>query len=88
MIGESVSSANEVAAGMQDNHPVKQVQFVDEAEKAKKKLIIDGISNSRMCNVDGQRFYPFTSRTWIGDFEAFCFITNDPTCMCNTEPIN
>ena len=88
LIEESNSSANEVATGMQDKHPVKQVQFVDEVEKAKKKLIVGDNSKSRMCNIDGQSFYPFTSRTWIGDSGASCFITNDPTGIYDTESIN
>ena len=33
-------------------------------------------------------FYPFTSRTWIGDSGASCFITNDPTGIYDAEPIN
>ncbi len=33
---EFISLANEIAAGMQDKHSVKQVKFVDEVEKAKK----------------------------------------------------
>ncbi len=45
-------------------------------------------SKSRMCNIDGQSFYPFTSRTWIGDSGASCFITNDPTGIYDAEPIN
>ncbi len=73
---------------MQDKHPVKRVQFVDEFEKAKKKLIVGDNSKSRMCNIDGQSFYPFTSRTWIGDSGASCFITNDPTGIYDAEPIN
>ncbi len=48
---------------MQDKHPVKQIRNVDEVDKAKKKLIVDGNSKSRMCNVDEQRFYPYTPRT-------------------------
>ncbi len=43
---------NEVAE-MQDKHPVKRDQFVDEVEKAKKKLIMGDNSKSRMCNIDG-----------------------------------
>ncbi len=87
LIKEYVSSANE-AAGMQDKHSMKQARFVDEVEKAKKKLIMDGISKSMMCNVDGQSFYPFTSKTWIGESRSSCFITNDPTGMHDAEPIN
>ncbi len=45
---ESISLANEVAAGMQDKHLVKRVRFVDETEKTKKKLIMDNSSKSRM----------------------------------------
>ncbi len=73
---------------MQDKHPEKQVQFVDEVEKAKKKLIMGYNSKSRMCNIDGQRFYPFSSRTWFWDSGAPCFITNDPTSIYDADPIN
>ncbi len=59
LIEESVSSANKVAAGMQDNHPKKRVRFVDEVEMTKEKMIIGSNSKSRMYNVDGQSFYPF-----------------------------
>ncbi len=45
---ESISLANEVAAGVQDKHPVKQVKFVDEVEKAKEKLIMGDKSKSRI----------------------------------------
>ncbi len=75
---ESISLENEVVAGMQDKHPVKQVRFVDEVEKAKKKLNMGDNSWSRMCSIDGQCFYPFMSKSWIGDSGASCFITNDP----------
>ncbi len=85
---ESISLANEVAARMQDKHPVKQIKFVDEVEKAKKKLIMGDNSKSRMCNIDGQSFYPFTSRTWIGDSGASCFITNDLTGIYDAKSIN
>lgn len=40
LIKKSISSANEIAAGMQNKDQVKQVHFVCEVEKAKKKLII------------------------------------------------
>jgi hypothetical protein len=40
LIEESISSVNEVAAGMQDKHPVKRVRFVDEVEKTKEKLVM------------------------------------------------
>ncbi len=59
--------AYEVAAGMLENHPMEQVRFVGEVEKAKKKLIMSGNSKSRICNFDEESFYPFTSRTWIRD---------------------
>ncbi len=45
---ESISFTNQACAGM------KQVQFVDEVEKAKKRLIMGDIKNSRMCNIDGE----------------------------------
>ncbi len=45
-------------------------------------------SKNRVCNIDGQRFYPFTSRTWIGDFGDSCFITKDPTGINDAEQIN
>ncbi len=73
---------------MQDKYPVKQVKFVDEVEKAKKKLIIGYNSKSRMCNIVGQSFYPFTSRTWIVESDASCFITNDPTGIYDAKSIN
>ncbi len=57
---ESISLANEVAVGMQDNHPVKQVKLVDEVEKTKKKLIMRDKSKHRICNVDKKIFYPST----------------------------
>ncbi len=85
---ESISLANEVASKMQDKYPIKQVRFVDVVEKAKKKSIKENKSKIRMCNIDGQSFYPFTSRTWIGDSGASCFITNDPTGIYVAEPIN
>ncbi len=53
------------AVEMQDMNPVKQVRLVDEVEKAKKKLIMGDNSKCRMCNIDGQSFYPFTSRTGL-----------------------
>ncbi len=67
---------------------MKRVQLIDEVEKAKKKLIMGDNKKSRMCNIDGQSFYPFNSRTWIGDSGASCFITNDPTDIYDAEPIN
>ncbi len=85
---ESISLANEVPAEMQDKHPVKQVQYVDEVEKVKKKLIMGDNSKSRMCKIDGQSFYPFASRTWIGDSGVSCFTTNDPTGIRDAEPMN
>ncbi len=51
---------------MQDKHLVKQVQFIDEVEKAKKKLIMGDNSKSRMWIIDGQSSYPFTLKTLIG----------------------
>ncbi len=77
-IDKSVSSANEVDEGMQDEQPVKCFRFVDEVEKTKKKITMYDNSKSKMCNPDGEIFYPFTSKTWIGDFGA-SFITNDLT---------
>ena len=38
LIEESISTANEVAARMQDNQQKKRVQFVGEIDKAKKDL--------------------------------------------------
>ncbi len=73
---------------MQDKHPIKRARFVDKVEKAKKKSMMGDKSRSRVCNIDGQSFYPFTSRTWIGDSGASCFITNDPTGIYDAEPIN
>ncbi len=61
---------------------------IDEVEKAKKKFTMGDNSKSRMCNIDGQSFYPFTSRTWNGDFGASCFITNKPTGIYDAEPMN
>ncbi len=48
---------NDVAALMQDNHPVKQVRFVDEIEKAKKQCIMGDNIKSRMHKIDGQSCY-------------------------------
>ncbi len=81
LIEESISLANEVAAGMQDKIPVKWVQFIDEVEKTRKKLIMGDNSTSKICIIDGQSFYPSSSRT-------SCFITNDPTGIHDAEPIN
>ncbi len=53
LVEELVSSANDVAAGIQDKHPEKQVWLIDEVENIKTKLIMAGNSKSRMCNVDG-----------------------------------
>ncbi len=85
---ESISSANEDATRMQDKYPLKQVRFIDKVEKTKKKLIMDGNSKSRMSSIDGQCFYTFTSRTCIGDYGPSCFITDDPTGICDAESIN
>ncbi len=63
LIEESISLANEVTATMPEKKYVKRVRFVDEVEKAKKKLIMGDNSKSRMCNINGQIVYPFTSRT-------------------------
>ncbi len=36
----------------------------------------------------GKAFYPFFSRTWIGDSGASCFITNDLTGIYDAKSIN
>ncbi len=41
-----------------------------------------------MYNVNEQSFYSFTSRTWIRDSGASCFITNDLTSIHDGEPIH
>ncbi len=88
LIEESISSANEVASGCNDKHSGKRVRFFDGIEKTRKKLIISDNCKSGMCCIDGQRFHPFTSRNWIGDFPASFFITNDHTGICGARAIN
>ncbi len=55
---------------MQDKHPVKQVQFADEVFYTRKKLIMEDNNKSKICNIDGKSFYPFSSRIWIGNSAA------------------
>ncbi len=85
---ESISLSNVVATGMQDNHPLKQVKFVDDFKKAKMRLIMGNNSKFRMCNINGQSIYLFSSRSLNGDSFASCFITYDPTGIYDAEPIN
>ncbi len=73
---------------MQEKHLAKQVRFFNEVEKAKKKLIVGDNIKSRMCNINGQSFYPFASKTWVGDSGVSCYITNDSAGIYDAEPIN
>ncbi len=41
-----------------------------------------------MCTFDGQMYYPFVSRAWIGESGASCFTAHDPTGMLDKELIN
>ena len=88
LIEESISTANEFAARMQDNQQKKRVQFVEKVDKAKKDLHMNNKKKIKRCNIDGHSFYPFIPRTWIGDSGAFFFITNNPTGIYDAEPIN
>ncbi len=68
---ESISSANEVADGMQEKHPVKQVKFVDEVEDIANKMIMDGNRKIRICAVDGLKaFIPFLQKLGLQTLES------------------
>ena len=41
-----------------------------------------------MCTMDRQSFYAFTKNTLIGDFGAFCHITNNDKWLYNVSDIN
>ncbi len=48
LIEDSISSANEINAGIYEKHLVKRGHFADKMENAKNKLIKGENSNSRM----------------------------------------
>ena len=41
-----------------------------------------------MCTINGDNFYSFTKKTWIGDSGVLYHITNDDTSMFNITDID
>ncbi len=79
---------------MQDKLPVKQVRYVDEMEKAKKKFITGNNSKSRMYNIDGQSFYLFIhdhqcfpEKQAIGPLVEFINGAAKPICSCSVPEL-
>ena len=71
---------------MQDGKQTMQVMFIEEPYVKSQETNNVANNKCRICQIDGHSFYPFTSRTWIGDSGASCFITNDPSGIIQQNP--